>query len=251
MGSLHAGHVSLICRAKREQDVVVVSIFVNPAQFGPNEDFRKYPRSLTQDQTLLRRERVDILFHPRRSTVYPKGFRDYVNPGPLSHHLCGPFRPGHFRGVATVLKRLFDMVQPDVSYFGEKDYQQSRIVAWLAKRHRIPVRIKTGEIIRDTDGVALSSRNRYLSPEERISARAIYRSLLKAKQLIRNGVRDPRQVKRAVRTVLLGNVSRIDYITLADPKTLEPLKRVKPPVLVALACYVGSTRLIDNAVVRR
>jgi len=250
MGVLHEGHLSLIRRARRETDIVVVSIFVNPAQFGPHEDFEGYPRDLERDKKLLRRERVDYLFVPARSSIYPKGFRDYVSPGPLGRTLCGAKRPGHFRGVATVVKRLFELVRPDVAYFGEKDYQQARVIESLVKRYRWPVRIKTGPTVRERDGLAMSSRNRYLSQRERMQARALFDSLQLARRMTRSGVRDVRRIKKAIRKVLIRQVKKIDYIQIVDPKTLQPLKQVRRSALVALACDVGSARLIDNMLVR-
>ena len=251
MGFLHEGHLSLVRKARRENDIVAVSIFVNPTQFGPHEDYRRYPRHRARDTRLLKREGVDYLFVPSRSSIYPSHFRDYVRPGPLARYLCGPKRPGHFRGVATVVKRLFDIVAPYAAYFGEKDYQQARIIESMVKRFQLPVRIKTSPIVREQDGLAMSSRNRYLSREERISARFLYQALLLARKLVRQqGVRDVRRVKQAVQNVLAPHVTKIDYVAIVHPQTLKPLKRVNHSALIALACYVGRTRLIDNMVVR-
>ncbi|MBI4358854.1 MAG: pantoate--beta-alanine ligase [Candidatus Omnitrophica bacterium] len=250
MGYLHEGHLFLVRRARKENDIVVVSIFVNPTQFGPHEDFKRYPRDLKRDRKLLRRDHVDYLFLPSRSSIYPKYFNDVVDPGPLARYLCGPKRPGHFRGVATVVKRLFRIVHPDRAYFGEKDYQQSRMIEALVQRFRMPIKVRTCPIVREKDGLAMSSRNRYLSRRERISARSLYQSLLQAKKLIRAGERDVSVIKKMARSVLLPYLSKIDYIELVDPDQLTPLRKVQSRVLIAIACYVGSTRLIDNILVK-
>ena len=250
MGYLHEGHFSLVRRAQRENDVVVVSIFVNPTQFGPREDFKRYPKNLSRDKKLLKSEHVDYLFIPSRSSIYPKGFKNFISPGPLARHLCGPKRPGHFRGVATVVNRLFEMVKPRAAYFGEKDYQQARIIEEMVRKLHLPIKIKPCPIVREADGLAMSSRNRYLSRRERISARAIYQSLLLAKRLICGGEHDPGKVKRAVRSVLANHVNKIDYIEVVDPVKLVPLKQIKSRTLVAIACYIGATRLIDNLLIK-
>lgn len=246
MGSLHEGHLSLIRRARRENDVVAVSIFVNPTQFGPKEDFKRYPRNLACDQILLKKKSVAYLFIPSCSSIYPKGFQNFINPGSIARYLCGPKRPGHFRGVATVVNRLFEIVEPDTAYFGQKDYQQTRIIEDMVRRFRLPIKIKICPIIREADGLAMSSRNRYLSKKERILARSIYQSLMRARKLIHLGERSAVKIKKALRAILVSYVTKIDYIEIINPKTCAPVKQIKPPVVVAIACYVGSTRLIDN-----
>lgn len=251
MGDLHEGHLSLVRHARRENDVIVVSIFVNPTQFGPQEDFKRYPRNLSRDQKLLKREHVDFLFAPSRASIYPKQFKEFVNPGPLARHLCGPKRPGHFRGVATVVKLLFGIVQPHAAYFGQKDYQQVKVIEDMVRRIHLPVQVKMCPIIRETDGLAMSSRNRYLSGKKRISARCLYQALLEGKRLVHLGERRVQSVKRAVRRVLMSHVDKIDYVEVVDPDKLSPLQRVRIPVLIAVACYIGSTRLIDNLLVKR
>ena len=251
MGCLHEGHLSLVRSARRENDIVVVSIFVNPTQFGPREDFKRYPRSLTHDRRLLSREQTAYLFVPSRATIYPNGFSDFVDPGPMARYLCGPKRPGHFRGVATVVKRLFEIVEPHAAYFGLKDYQQARIVQDMADRLGGFVKVRTCPLVRESDGLAMSSRNRYLSKQERTRARSLYRSLREAKKRIGLGERNSSEVKSAVRKILLHEVDTIDYIEAVDPSTCAPKKQVQPPVLVAIACYIGSTRLIDNILIRR
>ncbi len=251
MGYLHEGHVSLVRRARRENDIVVVSIFVNPTQFGPKEDFKLYPRNLKRDKQLLSPKKVDYLFLPIRSSIYPKGFQNCLEPGPLAHPLCSAKRPGHFRGVVTVVNRLFEIVQPDYAYFGEKDYQQAKVIQDMVKTRNLSVHIRTCPIVREKDGLAMSSRNRYLSKTERIRARALSRSLTEAKKIIQDGETNPFQVKKGIRIFLKSYVDKIDYVELADPNKLTPLKRLKLPVLVALACFIGPTRLIDNLVVKR
>ena len=251
MGYLHEGHLSLVKKAVRDNDIVVVSIFVNPAQFGPKEDFKHYPRNLKRDQKLLRSVKTDILFAPTVHEIYPPGFRHYLQPGPLARYLCGPKRPGHFRGVVTVVRRLFDLVKPDRAYFGEKDYQQVRIIEAMVKTHRLKVLIRTRPIVREKGGLAMSSRNRYLSAENRPRALSLYQSLKKAEKLILKGEKNPVVVKKSIGFVLKDKVDKIDYIAIADPKTLKPVKKIKLPVLIALACFISPTRLIDNLVIKR
>lgn len=250
MGYLHKGHLALVKRALKENDVVIVSIFVNPTQFGPKEDFKRYPRNLKRDQKFLKQVHTDYLFAPTRRSVYPKGFREFVSPGPLAKYLCGPKRPGHFQGVATVVNRLFQMVAPDSAYFGEKDYQQLRVIQEMVRRFRLPIAIKRCPIVRERDGLAMSSRNRYLSTKERIQARALYQSLLKAHKLIKGGERDAGRIKREIRKFLKPYVTKIDYVEISNPSTLVLVKRVKGSVLVTLACFIGTTRLIDNKIIK-
>ena len=250
MGALHEGHLSLVRTAKKENDLAAVSIFVNPTQFGPKEDFKHYPRNLKRDEKLLKRENVDFLFAPSRTSIYPKRFRNFINPGPAARYLCGPKRPGHFRGVATVVNRLFEMAKPDRAYFGQKDYQQARIIEEMVRRLKLPVRIKICPIIREKDGFAMSSRNFYLSKKERTLAPSLYRALLLAKKLVRAGEHSSEKVKKAIRHRLIGRVTKIDYIEVVDPKTCAPVQSVRGPVLAALACFMGSTRLIDNLLIK-
>ena len=251
MGYLHEGHLSLVRQARSENDIVVVSIFVNPTQFGPKEDFKKYPRDFKRDRLLLSPEKVDYLFFPAQTSIYPNGFQGYIEPGPLARYLCGPKRPGHFRGVATVVYRLFEIVQPNRAYFGEKDFQQVKVIQAMVQKKKLRVRIKPCPIVREKDGLAMSSRNRYLSIVDRIRARAIFQSLNLAKKLIRAGKKNPKQLKQALCAYLKPYVDKIDYVEFMDPEKLVPLKRLDPPILIALACFVGPTRLIDNLVVKR
>ncbi len=251
MGYLHTGHVSLIRRARAENDVVVVSIFVNPIQFGPKEDFKNYPRDLNHDKRFLAPERVNYLFLPSKSSIYPKGFRNYLEPGLMACRLCGAKRPGHFRGVVTVVNRLFEIIEPDRAYFGQKDYQQVKVIEDMVQQRHLNVRIQVCPIVREKDGLAMSSRNRYLSKKERIRARSLYQSLVEAKKKIQAGQTNPSKVKNLIKAMLNRYVDKIDYIELMDPEKLTPAKQLKLPVLIALACFVGRTRLIDNLVVKR
>ncbi len=251
MGYLHEGHLSLVRRARKENDIVIVSIFVNPTQFGPKEDYKNYPRDLNQDKRLLAAKKVDYLFLPSRSLIYPKGFKNYINPGPLARHLCGLKRPGHFRGVVTVVNRLFEIVQPDRAYFGEKDYQQVKVVQDMVRTQNLDVTIKTCPIIREKDGLAMSSRNRYLSKKERIHAKSLYQSLVQAKKMIDSKETNPMRVKKMIEMILKPNVDKIDYIEIVNPQKLTSVRKIKLPILIALACFVGRTRLIDNMVIKR
>ncbi len=250
MGYLHEGHLSLVRLARRLNDVVVVSIFVNPAQFGPKEDFRRYPRNLKRDAALLRRAKVDFLFAPSVMSVYPKSFDNWVEPGLLARRLCGLKRPGHFRGVATVVKRLFEMVKPDRAYFGQKDYQQTRIIQEMVKRLRMSVRVSICPTVREKDGLAMSSRNVYLTKEERIRAVSISASLRLARYQILNGARGAESVCRLIRKNVSPYVQKIDYVEAVDAAKLKPISRLRGLVLIAVACFVGRARLIDNILVR-
>jgi pantoate--beta-alanine ligase len=251
MGALHDGHRALIRRARSENDVVLVSIFVNPLQFGPREDFKKYPRTLRADQILLKNEHVDILFCPSVSEVYPASFSTRVDVPALVGALCGPFRPGHFQGVATVVARLFGIVQPGRAYFGEKDYQQCRIIERMARDLALPVRVVACPTVRERDGLACSSRNRYLTPAQREEAVKLYQALYLGRELVEqklmnNSSRLAKRLKQVLSTI---PGSRIDYISVVDPITLAPMRRIHRPALLAAAIWIGRTRLIDNIVI--
>lgn len=251
MGALHEGHRSLIQRARRENDEVVVSIFVNPLQFGPKEDFKKYPRTLQQDQALLKTEQVDILFCPSADEMFPKDFSTFIEVSALGKSLCGPFRPGHFRGVATVVAKLFNVVQPHRAYFGEKDYQQGRLISRMVEDLRMLVRVVMCPTIREKDGLACSSRNRALSRAEREEAVKLYQALYLGRELVEQKImKDPmRLTKRLMQVLSKIPHSRIDYIAVVDPLTLEPMKKIRRPALLAAALWIGKTRLIDNVVI--
>lgn len=251
LGALHAGHLSLIRRARRENDILVVSVFVNPAQFGPGEDFTRYPRPWSRDKRLARAAGVDVLFHPSAKDLYPSGFQTWVSVEELSRPLCGPFRPGHFRAVATVVTKLFQLVQPVRAYFGRKDFQQLRVVERLVADLHLPVTIVPCATVRGTDGLALSSRNGLLSPAERRWAGRIPRALQAAAQVVKfHSPVSSSEAVRAARSVLRRIPSaRVDYVSVVDPATLRPLPRVRGRALVAAAVRLGRTRLIDNRLV--
>jgi pantoate--beta-alanine ligase len=248
MGALHAGHASLIERARAECGFVAVSIFVNPLQFDRQDDLERYPRTLDTDAALCGSLGVDIVFAPNAQEMYPTPQEFTVDVGSLADHLCGRFRPGHFRGVATVVLKLLNIVQCDTAYFGEKDAQQLAIIRRMTSDLNVPVRIVGVPTVREADGLAMSSRNRHLSPVERQQAPALYRALLEARRLIDAGVRDAAQIVRdAARLVPEAPGVRLEYLQVVDPGTLQPVDRVTGDVLIAGALWVGTTRLIDNA----
>jgi pantoate--beta-alanine ligase len=247
MGALHLGHLSLIRKAKKEADFVVVSIFVNPTQFGPNEDYKRYPRPFKKDKEILEKEKVDLLFYPSVKTMYSKDFSTYVEEVSLSKVLCGKFRPGHFKGVCTVVAKLFNIVAPNIAYFGQKDYQQARIIKRMVRDLNFPVKIKVLPIVREKDGLALSSRNSYLSLQERKDALCLYKALNKAKELIEKGEREVKLIKREMKKIIKKvKYTKIDYIEIVDADNLREIERIKGKILIALAVWIGKARLIDN-----
>ncbi len=247
MGALHAGHASLIQRARAETGFVVVSIFVNPIQFGPKEDFARYPQPFEQDVALCARENVDLIFHPEPATVYPPGFQTYVEVTELQRGLCGVSRPGHFRGVATVVLKLFNIVQPDIAYFGQKDAQQASIIQQMVRDLEVPVTIRVCPIVREPDGLALSSRNQYLDPVQRGNATVLSQTLDDVRRLVSAGEREAaRLVERMTRRVAATTGARLDYAAIVDADTLLPVQRLQGRILVALAVFFDATRLIDN-----
>ncbi len=247
MGYLHEGHLSLVRESKARTDVTVVSIFVNPTQFGPNEDFSKYPRDLAKDSAYLKEAGVDALFYPEAAEIYPPGYRTSVEVEGLQDKLCGRSRPGHFRGVATVVLKLFDIVGPDFAFFGAKDAQQVLIIERMAADLDLDVEVVTCPIVREPDGLALSSRNAYLGPAERRAARVLSTSLRWAEKAVAAGERDAARLVAGIRGVIEAEpLARIDYAEAVDPGTLEPVAELRGEVLVALAVFIGSTRLIDN-----
>jgi pantoate--beta-alanine ligase len=251
MGALHPGHLSLVSAAREENGFVVVSIFVNPTQFGPHEDFDRYPRPLERDLALCRQLGVDLVFHPPPAEMYPPGFRTVVEVTGLQDGLCGASRPGHFRGVATVVLKLFNIAQPDRAYFGQKDAQQARIIRQMVRDLNVPVEVRVCPIVREADGLALSSRNQYLEPDQRWHARALYQALLAARSLIDAGERDAAVVRRALADRIAATPGAVlDYAAVVDADTLEPCTRVRGEVLLALAVKFGGTRLIDNLLVK-
>jgi pantoate--beta-alanine ligase len=247
MGYLHEGHLSLVRRARAENDRVAVSIFVNPTQFGPHEDYARYPRDLERDLRLLEPLGVDLVFVPSVEEMYPPGFQTWVIVEEVSRPLEGASRPGHFRGVATVVTKLFNILQPDRAYFGQKDAQQTVVIRRMVQDLNIPVEIVICPTVREPDGLAMSSRNTYLNPEERRAATALFRALQAAKARYEAGERDAERLREAMREVIRAEpLARIDYVSVAHPETLQELERVEGPALLSLAVYIGTTRLIDN-----
>ena len=250
MGALHAAHRSLIEAARRDGGWVVVSIFVNPTQFGPYEDFVRYPQDESGDLKQCEEAGVDLVFFPPVETMFEKDAVTKVHVGGLTETLCGPFRPGHFDGVTTVVNLLFNIVQPDVAYFGQKDAQQLAVIKRMVRDLRIPVRVVACPTVREPNGLAISSRNVFLSDAERGQAASLYRALCDAGERIRGGERDAGTVTRAMqRSITDAGPARVDYISVVDPETMQPVERIAGPVLLALAVHIGATRLIDNLLV--
>jgi pantoate--beta-alanine ligase len=248
MGALHEGHLSLVRAAKHRCRCVVVSVFVNPAQFGPNEDLSRYPRTPEKDAELLAREGADIVFLPSVEEMYDPNPSVWVDVDGLSERNEGRIRPGHFRGVATIVAKLFNIVQPDVAFFGQKDAAQLAVIRRMVRELRYSVEIAGCPIVRETDGVAMSSRNAYLSAEERKQATVLSRSLRAAEEAFQRGVRDANTLITGVRQELSGEPISVDYVEVLDPDTLLPVDEIKGPTLLAVAARVGSTRLLDNIV---
>ncbi|MCM8784179.1 MAG: pantoate--beta-alanine ligase [Candidatus Omnitrophica bacterium] len=249
MGYLHNGHLSLARQARKDNDFVVLSIFVNPLQFGPKEDFKRYPRDFKRDMRLAKEVGVDIIFIPQDKEMYPQDYVTYVEVERLTKKLCGRFRPGHFKGVTTVVMKLFNIVNPDVAYFGQKDAQQARIIEKMVEDLNMNIKIKILPIVREKDGLAMSSRNVYLSPQERERAVCLYEALKKAEEMVSQGIRNAEKIRREIKKVLAKKkVYRIDYIEVVDAKTLTPLNKLEGKILIALAVWIGRTRLIDNTI---
>ena len=251
MGALHEGHLSLIRRANKENDITVASIFVNPIQFGPAEDFRFYPRPFKQDAALCRKEGVDFIFYPGPEQMYPPGFKTYVDVFEMGDFLCGPLRPGHFRAVTTVVSKLFNIVFPTAAYFGQKDAQQAVIIQRMVKDLNIPVIIKVIPTVREKNGLALSSRNVYLSASERKDSVVLSEALKSAKKMILSGRRNADTIIKAMRKLISAKKNaKIEYISVVGLEDLKPLKKIQEKCLVALAVRFGRTRLIDNIIVK-
>jgi pantoate--beta-alanine ligase len=252
MGALHEGHLSLVRAARASSDVVAASIFVNPTQFGPNEDLEKYPRSFDRDCDLLRRELVNLVFAPSVEEMYPSGAVTWVTVEDLSNRLDGRSRPGHFRGVTTVVSKLFHIVEPDLAFFGQKDAAQVAIIRRMIRDLNFPVDIVVCPIVREPDGLAMSSRNAYLSPEERTHALVLHRSLMKVQELIEQGENSADKLAIAGHAEFAAESAvRLDYFEIVNPDTLHPIKDISQGALVAVAAYVGGTRLIDNLLIKR
>ncbi|MBW1846775.1 MAG: pantoate--beta-alanine ligase [Deltaproteobacteria bacterium] len=250
MGFLHEGHLSLMREGRKRGDVLVVSIFVNPTQFGEGEDFDSYPKDLERDLELARKENVDVVFTPDKVSLYENGFQTYVNLEKLPKHLCGISRPIFFQGVATVVTKLFNIVKPSVAIFGQKDYQQLAVIKRMVRDLNFDIEIVGAPTVREPDGLAMSSRNNYLKPEERLAALSLFESLSKAQNLCAEGVLDSDRIINEVKKLIHSHKdSKIDYISICDPDTLEDIKTIESPVVMALAVKVGKTRLIDNMII--
>lgn len=248
MGALHEGHLSLVRAAKAQCDAVAVSIFVNPTQFGPNEDLSRYPRPFENDVSLLEKENADIVFAPPAEEVYPRGEVTWVNVEGLSEKLDGHSRPAHFRGVTTVVSKLFHIVGPDAAFFGQKDAAQVAVIRRMVRDLNFPVEIVVCPIVREPDGLAMSSRNAYLNPEDRKRALALRRSLLRIEEELRKGERSTSRLIAAGMEIFAEEPQiRLDYLTIVDPDTLDPLDKIEKKSLLAVAAFVGTTRLIDNS----
>jgi len=249
MGYLHEGHLALVRKARELSDVVVVSIFVNPTQFGPNEDFEKYPRDPGRDNSLLEQEKTDIVFFPDKKEMYPDRYFTYVQVRELEDHLCGLTRKGHFIGVATVVAKLFNIVKPHYAVFGQKDYQQLTIIERMVRDLNMDLEIVPFPTVREKGGLAMSSRNTYLSPEEREKGLLIYASMKKVEELFKDGERSVAILRKEAEKVLSsGNGIDIEYISISDAETLKELVRINNKAVLAIACRVGKTRLIDNTI---
>ena len=249
MGYLHEGHLALMQEGRKHGDALVISIFVNPKQFGPAEDFQAYPGDPDRDISLAESVEVDIIFTPEAEAMYDKAHQTFVDLEMLPRYLCGPSRPNHFRGVATVVTKLLNIVKPHVAVFGEKDYQQLAIIRRMVHDLNLDVRVIGVPIVRESDGLAMSSRNTYLSEDERRSALSLYKALQQAQKSVALGIRDAGQLVHAASEVLCSYpYTKIDYVSVCDPETLENVNRVEGPTLMALAVWVGKTRLIDNTI---
>ncbi len=252
MGYLHEGHLSLIREGRKRGDILVVSIFVNPTQFGPNEDLDRYPRDFERDKKLCEKEGVDYIFYPEMKDMYPEGYQTFVEVTELSKYLCGKSRPGHFRGVTTVVTKLFNIVQPDIAIFGKKDYQQLKIIERMVRDLNFPVKIIGMPIVREKDGLAMSSRNKYLSPEERESALSLNRALRIAEEMVKKGERNLKKIREEVKRFIEKYPhTKIDYVETTDPETLVTIDELpESGALLALAVWVGQARLIDNTILK-
>lgn len=252
MGALHEGHLSLVRAAKAQADVVVASIFVNPTQFGPNEDFSRYPRTFESDCQMLNKEGVDLLFAPSVEDMYPTGAVTYVTVEGLSERLCGKSRPGHFRGVTTVVSKLFNIIGPDLAFFGQKDAAQAAIIRRMVRDLNFPVEVVVSPIVREPDGLAMSSRNAYLDAGQRKSALVLSRALSRVKAAFDKGEQtSAKLIDVGIRVLKSKPGAQLDYLEIVNPETLEPVEFVRGSALVAVAAFVGTTRLIDNVVLQK
>ena len=248
MGALHPGHYSLVRRSVAECDVTAATIFVNPTQFGPNEDLHKYPRTLEEDLEGLRERGADLVFVPKAEDIYPPGFSSFVSPPTLAHSLEGEHRPEHFRGVVTVVLKLFHILPAHNAYFGQKDYQQLAVIRRMVDELHVPIRVIGCETIREEDGLAMSSRNRYLSSKDRVRALSLQKALARAQELVQAGCRSIQQLEEGMEEILAPGVDRIDYASIVDAETLQEVSELRGVCVALVAAYVGSTRLIDNCI---
>lgn len=253
MGFLHKGHASLLELGRKKADVLVLSIFVNPSQFGPNEDLDAYPRNLDGDLAIAEKEGVNTVFAPTPSSMYPKGFQTYINLETLPDHLCGLSRPGHFRGVATVVAKLFNIVKPHYAFFGQKDFQQLAVIKRMVADLDFNIEIIGAPIVRESDGLAMSSRNTYLSPSERHSALCLSRAIKKAHDILGSGIRKSAEIIKAAEDIIMKESESntgisIDYLAIVDPDTFDNMPEINKQALFALAVKIGKTRLIDNTI---
>ncbi|RMD47629.1 MAG: pantoate--beta-alanine ligase [Aquificota bacterium] len=246
MGYLHKGHISLMECSKKENDITVVSIFVNPTQFRKNEDLDKYPRDLERDLKICKDVGVDYVFHPEVNDMYPEGYSTYVIMETLTDKLCGKYRPGHFKGVLTIVNKLFNIIKPDRAYFGKKDYQQYIVIKKMVKDLNMDVEIVGCPLVREEDGLALSSRNKYLSKQERERALSISKALFKAKSLFESGEKNVSNIKKQIESIMKPEVDEIQYIEIVNPDNLEPKEKAEKGDIILVAAFVGNTRLIDN-----
>lgn len=252
MGFFHEGHLELMRVAKKHSDIVVVSIFVNPIQFGPSEDYNRYPKDIEGDKKKAEQVGVDILFIPRVEDMYPEGFQTKVCVERLTQHLCGLFRPGHFDGVTTVVTKLFNITKPHIAVFGEKDYQQLLVIKRMVADLNMDIEIISVPTVREPDGLAMSSRNSYLSPEERKSALSLKKAIDIAQQMVAKGETDTSVIKKKVKeTISSYPFTKIQYVSICDPETLEELDKIEKQALLAMAVFVGNARLIDNAILKK
>jgi pantoate--beta-alanine ligase len=250
MGALHNGHISLVKKSREVCDVSVATIFVNPSQFGPKEDFSRYPRTLESDLEKLDKAGTDFVFVPDAQSIYPPGFSTYVEPPAVASKWDGEFRPGHFRGVTTVVLKLFQLIPATVAFFGRKDFQQCAVIRRMVEDLNVPIRIEICPTVREPDGLAMSSRNRYLSQPERQQSLGLWHALQGANDLIASGKRNVAEIEKAMRLILSDHsIERVDYAAIVDEETLEPLTTIEKTAVILLAAHVGSTRLIDNLLI--
>ncbi len=250
MGYLHDGHVSLIKNARKQNDMVILSIFVNPIQFAPSEDYEKYPRDAARDEEIARKEGVDVIFYPNKEDMYPKGYSTYVEVENLTDNLCGLSRPGHFKGVTTVVMKLFEITKPDIAYFGQKDAQQAIVIKKMVSDLNMDITTKVLPTVREPDGLAMSSRNECLNKKEKENAIVLYQALKKAEVLFSDGERNSKKIIDSMRDLINAkDTAKIDYIKVVDLDTVKDITQIKDKALIALAVFIGKTRLIDNIIV--